>query len=141
MRGLLIQILIISSMGYVGLKFKFRLSRRRVGGFIVEIDGDRAVLAFGFGGLRHVSSPCRRWWVRMRHSEVNVLKWQADRERSGASPLNPLECDKAKQQVVYLGYADKYLGPLASRLSDVNQPVSRTPKRFSTFPPRLLANI
>jgi len=49
----------------------------RVGGFIVEIDGDGAVVAFGFGGLCPVSSPSRRWWVRMRHGEVNVLKWYA----------------------------------------------------------------
>jgi hypothetical protein len=41
--------------------------------------------------------------------------------------------------VVYLGYADKYLGPLASRLREANQPVSRTPNRFLTPRPRLLA--
>jgi hypothetical protein len=28
-----------------------------VGRLIIEINGDRAVLAFGFGGLGHVSSP------------------------------------------------------------------------------------
>src|SRR5687768_4780749 len=31
-----------------------------VGGFIMEIDGEGTVLAFGFVGLCHVSSPCRR---------------------------------------------------------------------------------
>jgi hypothetical protein len=62
-----------------------------VGGLILEIDGDGAVLAFGFGGLDHVSSPSRRWWVRMRHGEINVLKWQEYRERIEALPLNPVE--------------------------------------------------
>ena len=64
----------------------------RVGGFIVEIDGDGAVVAFGFGGLCHVSSPSRRWWVRMRHGEVNVLKWHAYRVRMGTLPRNAMEC-------------------------------------------------
>jgi hypothetical protein len=49
-----------------------------VGGFIVEVDGEGAVLAFGFGGLCHVSSPYRRWWVRMRHSERNESIYQGD---------------------------------------------------------------
>ena len=52
-----------------------------VGGFIVEIDGERAVMAFGLGGLRHVSSPCQGWWMRMRHGERNALKDQTDCER------------------------------------------------------------
>jgi group II intron reverse transcriptase/maturase len=43
--------------------------------------------------------------------------------------------------VVYLGYADKYLGPLASRLSDVNQLVIYTQNRFSTPRLRLFACI
>src|SRR5215831_16956395 len=62
-----------------------------VGGLIVDIDGESAVLAFGFGGLCHVSSPYRRWWVRMRHGEVNMLKWQAYRERMRALPRNSVE--------------------------------------------------
>jgi hypothetical protein len=33
-----------------------------VGGWVLEIDGDGTVLAGRFGGLCHVSSPCRRWW-------------------------------------------------------------------------------
>src|SRR5262245_22074647 len=37
------------------------------GGWVLEIHGDGAVVACRFGGLCHVSSPCRRWWVRMRH--------------------------------------------------------------------------
>jgi hypothetical protein len=28
----------------------------------------------------------------MRHREDTMLKWQADREKLGALPLNPLEC-------------------------------------------------
>ncbi len=31
----------------------------KIGGFIGEIDGDGAVFACRFGGLSHVSSPCR----------------------------------------------------------------------------------
>jgi hypothetical protein len=58
----------------------------------VEIDGEGAVLAFGFVGLWHVSSPFEWRWVEMRHREDNVLKDQADCERIGASPLNALEC-------------------------------------------------
>ena len=63
-----------------------------VGRFIVEIDGDRAVFACRFGGLAHVSSPCRWLSVQMRHGEGNPLQEQAYGERIGASPLNPMEC-------------------------------------------------
>ena len=65
---------------------------RKVGRLIVEVDGDRAVLACRFGALSHVSSPCRWPLVRMRHREGNVLKYQAYCVRLGASPLNPMEC-------------------------------------------------
>src|SRR5712691_1819964 len=61
--------------------------------FIVEINGDRAVFACHFGGLAHVSSPCRWLSVQRRHGEGNPLQEQAYGERIGASPLNPLECD------------------------------------------------
>jgi hypothetical protein len=37
----------------------------------------------------------------------------------------------ALYRVVYLGPADKYFGPLASRLTGVNQPVIGTQNRFS----------
>src|SRR5262245_60971832 len=47
-----------------------------VGGWVLEIDGDGAVLACRFGGLCHVSFPSRQWWVRMRHGGGNMLKWQ-----------------------------------------------------------------
>jgi hypothetical protein len=67
--------------------------QREVGGLIVEIGGEGAVLAFGFVGLWHVSSPFVWRWVGMRHREDNVLKDQANCERIGASPLNALECD------------------------------------------------
>ena len=42
---------------------------------------------------------------------------------------------------VYLRYADKYLGPLASRQNNVHQPVIMSPKRFSTPHPHLLDDI
>jgi hypothetical protein len=42
----------------------------------MEIDGEGAILAFGFVGLWHVSSPFVRGWVRMRHSAGNMLKDQ-----------------------------------------------------------------
>jgi len=44
-------------------------------------------------------------------------------------------------QVAYLLGADKYLGPLASRLSGVSQPVISTRSVFSTLLPSLLADI
>jgi hypothetical protein len=65
-----------------------------VGGLIVEIDGEGTVLAWCFGGLCHVSSPWGWQLVRMGHGAGNVLKDQADCDRIGASPLNPLECER-----------------------------------------------
>jgi hypothetical protein len=65
----------------------------QVGGWILKIDGNRAVLPRRFGGLSHVSSPLKSRRVWMRHREGNVLKWQAYCERVGALPLNPLECE------------------------------------------------
>ena len=59
----------------------------------MEIDGDGAVFACCFGGLSHVSSPCRWLSVKMRHRDGNALKDQAYGERIGASPLNPMECE------------------------------------------------
>src|SRR5215468_2961488 len=61
-----------------------------VGGWVLEINGDGTVLACRFGGLCHVSSPCRRWWVQMRHSESNVLKWQGYCESLRAPPRDCL---------------------------------------------------
>jgi hypothetical protein len=68
------------------------VKKSTVGGLILEVDGDRAVFPCRFDGLSHVSSPLKSRWVRMRHREDNVLKWQASCERIGVSPLNPLEC-------------------------------------------------
>ena len=73
---------------------------------IVEINGDRAVFACHFGGLAHVSSPCRWLSVQRRHGEGNPLQEQAYGERIGASPLNPMECDSghrhpAREQAAY----------------------------------------
>jgi hypothetical protein len=48
--------------------------QREVDGLIMEIDGEGAVLAFGFVGLWHVSSPFVWRWVGIRHREDNVLK-------------------------------------------------------------------
>src|SRR4029453_6457586 len=65
----------------------------RVGGLIVEIDGNGAVVTWCFGGLCHVSSP--RGWrlMRMRHGEGNVLKWQAYCEPLRAPPRNSGESE------------------------------------------------
>ena len=60
--------------------------------FIVEINGDGAVFACHFGGLAHVSCPCRWLSAQRRHGEGNPLQEQAYGERIGASPLNPMEC-------------------------------------------------
>src|SRR5438445_11561447 len=54
---------------------------RNVGRLIVEIDGDGSVYACHFGGLSHVSSPCRGLSVKMRHREGHALKDQAYGER------------------------------------------------------------
>ena len=44
--------------GQVELDERFTIVQElRIGIRIVEIDGDRSVFAFGFGGLGHVSSP------------------------------------------------------------------------------------
>jgi hypothetical protein len=59
-----------------------------VGGFIVEVNGNGAVLSSRFGGLGHVASPCGWQSVWMRHGEVNALKDQADGERIRTPPLN-----------------------------------------------------
>jgi hypothetical protein len=48
---------------------------------------------------------------------------------------------KEVEVVVYPRHADKYLGPLASRLRAAYQPVSRTPNQFSTPRPRPLVGI
>jgi len=65
---------------------------RKVGRLIVEIDGDGSVYACHFGGLSHVSSPCRGLSVKIRHREGHALKDQAYGERIGTSPRNPMEC-------------------------------------------------
>jgi hypothetical protein len=68
----------------------------RGGRLIVEIDGNGAVFAGRFGGLSHVSSPCRWLSAKMRHRTDNALKDQTYGERIGASPLNPMECGTVK---------------------------------------------
>src|SRR5262249_22644015 len=63
-----------------------------VGGWVLAVDGEGAVLACRLGGLCHVSSPRWRWWVWMRHGGGNVLKWQAYCEYLSAPPRNSVEC-------------------------------------------------
>jgi hypothetical protein len=63
----------------------------RVGGLIMEIDGEGAVLARCFGGFCHVSSPWEWRFVRMGYGERNALKDQADCERIRTLPLNSVE--------------------------------------------------
>src|SRR5437763_16224471 len=67
-----------------------------VGGWVLEVDSEGAVLASRFGGLCHVSSPCRQWRAWMRHGDGNMLKWQAYGEYLRASPLNSLDCGRRK---------------------------------------------
>lgn len=63
-----------------------------VGCLIVEIDGERAVVACRFGCLSHVSSPCGWRLGRMRHYWSNILTLQAYSESLKTSPLNSVEC-------------------------------------------------
>ena len=65
---------------------------RKVGRLIAEVNGDRAVVAYRFGGVFHVSSPGQMSLARMRQDEGKVLKEQAYSERIETSPLNPMEC-------------------------------------------------
>jgi len=64
----------------------------RVGGLIVDIDGDRAILSGRCGGPGHVSSPCGWQSVWMRHGVGNILKDQAYCEKIGALPHNSVAC-------------------------------------------------
>jgi hypothetical protein len=65
---------------------------RKVGHLIAEVDGDRAVVAYRFGGVCHVSSPGQMSLARMRQDEGKGLKEQAYSGRIETSPLNPGEC-------------------------------------------------
>ena|SRR2546430_4064882 len=67
---------------------------RKVGRLITEVDGDRAVVAYRFGGVFHVSSPGQMSLARMRQDEGKVLKEQTYSGRIETSPLNPGECEK-----------------------------------------------
>ena len=63
-----------------------------------------------------------------------------------SGPLSPGEAldaghTDARRQVVYLRYADKYFGLLASRLRGVYQPVISTPNPFLGPHPHPLASI
>ena len=46
---------------------------RKVGRLIAEVDGDRAVVAYQFGGVSHVSSPVQMPLAWSRHGEGNAL--------------------------------------------------------------------
>ena len=64
----------------------------KVGRLVLKIDGDRAVVAYRFGGVFHVSSPGQMSLARIRQDEDKVLKEQAYSGRIETSPLNPGEC-------------------------------------------------
>jgi hypothetical protein len=68
------------------------VNQLKVGGFILEIDGNGAVFPRRFGSLSHVSPKSLRSRMLMRHDGDNALKFQENRARVTASPLNPLEC-------------------------------------------------
>jgi hypothetical protein len=68
------------------------VNQLKVGGFILEIDGNRAVLPCRFGCLSHVSPQVIRSRTLMRHDGDNALKFQENRDRVTAIPLNPMEC-------------------------------------------------
>src|SRR5215831_15188864 len=66
-------------MGYAGGAYRVPVLRSNIDvavGFIVEIDGNGAVLSGRFGGVGHVASPCRWQSVWMRHGEHSVSKHQ-----------------------------------------------------------------
>src|SRR6266705_713558 len=86
--------------------------------FIVEINGDRAVFACHFGGLAHVSSPCRWLSVQRRHGEGNPLQEQAYGERIGASPLNPLECEPRDERRWRTGGLGASIGTLLTSFTE-----------------------
>jgi hypothetical protein len=67
---------------------------------MVEIDGEDAILAWRFGGLSHVSSPFREPFVRMRHRERNVLKYQTYGEGVTILPRNSGECGQTDRHSV-----------------------------------------
>src|SRR6266850_5934963 len=65
---------------------------RKVGRLITEVAGDRAVVAYRFGGVFHVSSPGQMSLARMRQDEGKILKEQAYSGMIETSSLNPGEC-------------------------------------------------
>jgi hypothetical protein len=63
----------------------------KVGPFIVEIDGNGAVVA-SLAGLR-MGHPQVKWSVQlMTHNGGIPAPFQGDREGRGLPPLNPMEC-------------------------------------------------
>jgi hypothetical protein len=91
-----------------------------------------------------------RLFDQLRPRDV-VVVWKLDRlSRSLKDLLHLMERiahagagfrSLTEAMVAYLGAADNVSGPLASRLSSVNQPVIRTRNAFSTLLPSLLADI
>jgi hypothetical protein len=77
-------------------------------------------------------------WVRspaaagLRGDTAGVEPRRAEAGVKHAQTLEAVGCS-ARPWVAYLLAADKYSGPLASRLSGVTQPVIRTRNAFSTL--------
>ena len=69
------------------------VNQLKIGGFILEIDGDRAVLPWRFGSLSHVSPQVIRSRMLMRHDEGNAWKDQGNWDGLTAVPLNAMECE------------------------------------------------
>src|SRR5438132_2005422 len=76
--------------------------QREVGSFIVEIDGNGAVLSGRFGGVGHVASPCGWQSVWMRHGERNVSKHQGVAGARGRYHLIRWNLKKANGRVINL---------------------------------------
>jgi len=67
----------------------------QVGGFILEIDGNRAVYSCRFGGVAHVSPLWYRVVNVIRHDAGNAWQFQENHDGLRVLPLNPLECGQA----------------------------------------------
>src|SRR5712691_1705529 len=86
-----------------------------------EVDGDRAVVAYRFGGVSHVSSPVQMPLAWSRHGEGNALKDQAYCERLGVPPLNSVECGRG---LCLWAAADWVEGSSAAAMASITAPCS-----------------
>jgi transposase-like protein len=94
---------------------------RTVGRLIAEVNGDRAVVAYRFGGVAHVSFPVQWSLARSRHGEGNTLKDQVYGERLGAPPLNSLECALAKERPPVFGMIQRCGQVVINMMANVKQ--------------------